>query len=87
MSALREWAAALGPEAHAAVAVSSLGKWKTASQMAALTLLLAAWVPSIPAAAAEWAGTAGVPLLCVAAVLTVVSLAQYMAGLWKFFLK
>lgn len=33
MSALREWAAALGGEAHKAVAVSSLGKWKTASQV------------------------------------------------------
>ena len=32
MSALREWAAALGGEAHQAVAVSSLGKWKTATQ-------------------------------------------------------
>lgn len=33
MSALREWAAALGGEAHKAVAVSSLGKWKTATQV------------------------------------------------------
>ena len=33
MSALREWAAALGGEAHQAVAVSSLGKWKTATQV------------------------------------------------------
>jgi len=33
MSALREWAAALGGEAHQAVAVSSLGKWKTAAQV------------------------------------------------------
>lgn len=40
MSALREWAAASGGDAHNAVAVSSLGKWKTATQMVALTLLL-----------------------------------------------
>lgn len=33
MSALREWAAALGPEAHSAVAVSWVGKWKTATQV------------------------------------------------------
>jgi phosphatidylglycerophosphate synthase len=32
MSALREWAAALGGEAHKAVAVNNLGKWKTATQ-------------------------------------------------------
>ena len=32
MSALREWAAALGGAAHSAVAVSSIGKWKTATQ-------------------------------------------------------
>jgi CDP-diacylglycerol--glycerol-3-phosphate 3-phosphatidyltransferase len=33
MSALREWAATLGPEARGAVAVSSWGKWKTACQV------------------------------------------------------
>lgn len=33
MSALREWAAALGGEAHRAVAVSSMGKWKTTTQV------------------------------------------------------
>lgn len=40
MSAFREWAASLGGDAHKAVAVSSLGKWKTATQMVALVLLL-----------------------------------------------
>jgi CDP-diacylglycerol--glycerol-3-phosphate 3-phosphatidyltransferase len=35
MSALREWAASMGGEARAAVAVSSLGKWKTAAQVGA----------------------------------------------------
>ena len=33
MSALREWAASLGEAAHKAVAVSSLGKLKTTSQV------------------------------------------------------
>ena len=33
MSALREWAATLGPEARKAVAVSAWGKWKTACQV------------------------------------------------------
>ncbi|MBA1242256.1 CDP-diacylglycerol--glycerol-3-phosphate 3-phosphatidyltransferase [Pseudomonas japonica] len=38
VSALREWMAELG--ARAQVAVSSLGKWKTAAQMVALIILL-----------------------------------------------
>ena len=33
MSALREWASAKGGDAHKAVKVNSLGKWKTATQM------------------------------------------------------
>ena len=33
MSALREWAASCSEEAHQAVAVSSWGKWKTATQV------------------------------------------------------
>ncbi len=33
MSALRELAASLGGEAYSAVAVSSWGKWKTATQV------------------------------------------------------
>lgn len=33
MSALREWAATLGPEARSAVAVNAWGKWKTATQV------------------------------------------------------
>nr|PNR45039.1 hypothetical protein PHYPA_014810 [Physcomitrium patens] len=41
MSALREWAASQGGDVRQAVAVNSLGKWKTAAQMVALTLLLA----------------------------------------------
>jgi CDP-diacylglycerol--glycerol-3-phosphate 3-phosphatidyltransferase len=91
MSALREWAAALGPEAHSAVAVSWVGKWKTATQMASLTLLLLAHQgataggPAMPGAVLQAAGKAGVPLLIVAAVLTVWSLFLYFRGLWRFF--
>lgn len=33
MSGLREWAATLGGAARQAVAVSSMGKWKTATQV------------------------------------------------------
>jgi CDP-diacylglycerol---glycerol-3-phosphate 3-phosphatidyltransferase len=39
MSALREWAASLGPEARKTVAVGGLGKVKTATQMTAIVLL------------------------------------------------
>jgi len=89
MSALREWAAALGPEAHKAVAVSWLGKWKTATQMVSITLLLAARVPGLESSplgwAVAWAAEAtGMPLLGLAALFTVWSLAEYFGGLWKF---
>ncbi|CAA0821209.1 CDP-diacylglycerol--glycerol-3-phosphate 3-phosphatidyltransferase 1- chloroplastic [Striga hermonthica] len=42
MSAVREWAASKDKKLLEAVAVNNLGKWKTASQMTALTILLAA---------------------------------------------
>lgn len=90
MSALREWAAALGPEAHAAVAVSWVGKWKTSFQMVSITLLLAAQqggaggLCALSAGAAAAADAAGLPLLVAATALTVLSLAQYFGGLWRF---
>eukprot|EP00884_Botryococcus_braunii_P012032 jgi/Botrbrau1/2082/Bobra.0047s0043.1 len=84
MSALREWAASLGPEAYSAVAVSQWGKWKTASQMAALTLLLGtSHVPEgDPGFYLEHAATLGTVLLLIATLLTVVSLLEYIRGLW-----
>ena len=84
MSALREWAASMGPEAHGAVAVSWTGKWKTAAQMSALTLLLGAKVPSIGAEVAVTVGATGVVLLGIAALLTVWSLFEYFRALWRF---
>lgn len=84
MSALREWAASLGPEAHSAVAVSWLGKWKTATQMASLTALLASRIPELASQHSELLGTIGVPLLVLAAAFTLWSLGQYFIGLWKF---
>ncbi|KAL6527102.1 hypothetical protein OROGR_016192 [Orobanche gracilis] len=42
MSAVREWAASKDKKILEAVAVNYLGKWKTATQMTALTILLAA---------------------------------------------
>ena len=53
MSAIREWAAAAGGEAHKAVAVNSFGKWKTATQLVALSVLLGV------RDGCEWLGLAG----------------------------
>ena len=74
VSALREWMAELGARAH--VAVSNLGKWKTAAQMAALVILLANapvftfWV------------LLGYGLLIVAAALTLWSMLHYLLAAW-----
>lgn len=87
MSALREWAAALGPEAHSAVAVSWTGKWKTAAQMVSLTLLLVVKVPGLESKTVEVVGATGVALLGFAALLTVWSLIEYFKALWKFMVR
>lgn len=71
ISALREWMAE--NNARDVVAVSHLGKVKTASQLAALTWLLYGgelW-------GVDW-GTLGFPMLYFAAVLTVITWYQYM---------
>lgn len=83
MSALREWAATLGPAAKAAVAVNAWGKWKTATQMVALTCLLLT-KDGAQGHLGVVAAAAGAPLLAVAAYLTAHSLALYVAGLWRF---
>jgi len=75
ISALREWMAELG--ARAKVAVSMVGKVKTAAQMGALVLLLYrepihGW-PSV---------TFGFVLLYVAALLTLWSMTVYLKGAW-----
>ncbi len=74
VSALREWMAELGARAH--VAVSNLGKWKTAAQMVALVILLAN-----PAKMTLWVGV-GYSLLLVAAALTLWSMLQYLLAAW-----
>lgn len=83
MSALREWAATLGPEARKALAVNAWGKWKTACQMSSLTLLLT-MRGSAAGPLTDLAGTAGPALLAVAAYLTVWSLVLYIRELWAF---
>lgn len=78
-AAFREWASASGGDAHKAVAVNSLGKWKTATQMAAITMLLGA---GAAAEAAHAVAAAGIALLWVSAGLALASLGIYMrAGL------
>ena len=70
VSALREWMAEIGERAQ--VAVSSIGKWKTAAQMVALIILLAN-PPSFNA----WV-IGGYALLILSAVLTLWSMTQYL---------
>lgn len=74
ISALREWMAELGARAH--VAVSNLGKWKTAAQMLALVILLA----SPPSETVRV--VLGFGLLMVAAGLTLWSMVHYLIAAW-----
>ena len=74
VSALREWMAELG--ARAQVAVSQLGKWKTAAQMVALVILL-----GNPPQLTVWVGM-GYVLLIIAAALTLWSMLQYLLVAW-----
>ena len=74
VSALREWMAELG--ARAQVAVSNLGKWKTAAQMVALVILLAN-----PPLTTVWVGL-GYALLIIAAALTLWSMVNYLIAAW-----
>lgn len=74
VSALREWMAELG--ARAQVAVSQLGKWKTAAQMVALVILL-----GNPPQLTVWVGM-GYLLLIIAAALTLWSMLQYLLAAW-----
>ncbi len=74
VSALREWMAELGARAH--VAVSNLGKWKTAAQMLALVILL-----GNPPQLTLWVGI-GYVLLLISAALTLWSMLQYLLAAW-----
>mgnify|MGYP006280374577 CR=1 FL=1 len=75
ISALREWMAEIGQRAH--VAVSSVGKFKTIAQIAALLLMLYhAPVAGLPTF------LIGVGLLYVAALLTLYSMALYLRAGW-----
>ncbi|KAI9118681.1 hypothetical protein K1719_010126 [Acacia pycnantha] len=85
MSAVREWAASQDSKLLEAVAVNNLGKWKTATQMTALTILLATR-DSSHGGPAILAGS-GVVLLYISAWLALWSLIVYMRKIGKVLLK
>ncbi|XP_047327393.1 CDP-diacylglycerol--glycerol-3-phosphate 3-phosphatidyltransferase 2 [Impatiens glandulifera] len=85
MSAVREWAASQNSKLGEAVAVNNLGKWKTATQMIALTILLATRDSSLTGLDSVVAS--GVVLLYVSAGLAVWSLVVYMRKILKVLLK
>lgn len=90
MSALREWAAMSSSGAHKAVKVNSLGKWKTAVQMVAMSVLLVCreatvlvgneWQQQLEVAVSVWTGALGV-----GALLGLWSLALYFSNVWSHF--
>ncbi|KAK9186987.1 hypothetical protein WN944_018376 [Citrus x changshan-huyou] len=85
MSAVREWAASQNTRLLEAVAVNNLGKWKTATQMIALTILLTTRDSSI---GGPWILVcSGVVLLYISAGLSVWSLVVYMGKISKVLLK
>ena len=73
ISALREWMAELGK--RGVVAVSWIGKYKTAAQMLAIIGLL--WKPN------EWMVGLAFVLLYIAAILTFWSMLNYIMSAWK----
>lgn len=75
ISALREWMAELGK--RTSVAVSMIGKAKTAAQMMAITLLLLSPVPID-----SWIGYLGMVLLYLSAILTLWSMYVYLKAAW-----
>nr|WP_301331440.1 CDP-diacylglycerol--glycerol-3-phosphate 3-phosphatidyltransferase [Solimonas aquatica] len=75
ISALREWMAELG--ARTSVAVSWVGKWKTAFQMTAIGMMI--W--QIPTFGVPWYDL-GYWLLFVAAALTIWSMVIYLRAAW-----
>lgn len=81
MSAVREWAASRDRKLLEAVAVNNLGKWKTATQMSALTILLAARDGSLVGDATLV--SFGVVLLYVSAWLSLWSMVVYMRKIWR----
>ncbi len=75
ISALREWMAEIGQRTK--VAVSQLGKYKTILQIVGLSLMLVRWdVFGLPMY------SLGLVLLVIAAVLTLISMVDYLRAAW-----
>ncbi|XP_057455823.1 CDP-diacylglycerol--glycerol-3-phosphate 3-phosphatidyltransferase 1, chloroplastic-like isoform X1 [Lotus japonicus] len=85
MSALREWAASQSSKLLEAVGVNNLGKWKTATQMIALTTLLA--TRDCSGGGAAILVYLGVVLLYIAAGLAIWSFVIYMTKISKVLLR
>ena len=88
MSALREWAASAGGDVHDAVAVNSFGKWKTATQLVAISILLGArdgfaWL-GLSKDAGMLLTKAGSCCLWISAGLALLSMGIYMSGILKY---
>ncbi|XP_074578838.1 cardiolipin synthase (CMP-forming)-like [Curcuma longa] len=81
MSAAREWAALQNGRVLEAVAVNNLGKWKTATQMTSLTVLLASRDPRLKQQSVLIAF--GVALLYASAGFAVWSLIVYTRNIWR----
>ncbi len=76
ISALREWMAELGKRKE--IAVKSIGRYKTAAQMAAIVLLLFQDPKNV-----GWITISGYILIDVAAILTLWSMFLYLRAAWK----
>eukprot|EP00210_Caulerpa_lentillifera_P001743 g1673.t1 len=94
MSALREWAASASAEAHKAVKVNSLGKWKTAFQFLSLAMLLSCRKPETlltlinmqeKICYVELVAIGSWICLWISAFLAVLSLSRYMINIWSHF--
>ncbi|ONK54891.1 uncharacterized protein A4U43_UnF9990 [Asparagus officinalis] len=85
MSAVREWAASQNTKVLKAVAVNNLGKWKTATQMIALIILLASRDSSL--LDQDGLLASGVILLYISAGLSLWSLVVYVQNIWRILLK
>ena len=85
MSALREWAASMGPEVRSAVAVNWVGKYKTTFQLVSLAMLTFA-MNGGSGPLFEACAIAGPWVLVAATTLTLHSFAVYFIGISKFML-
>ena len=80
ISALREWMAELGK--RTSVAVSMIGKLKTAAQMVAIIILLLTGMPDSSVTGLFVLGIAGIVLLYISAILTLWSMVIYLKAAW-----